>query len=802
MRGKVVCSEGTLALGSIGNCKIVVPAAIIKSINMFTDIKDELHNQEPDMAEATATANTLADISTLITQQSKNYNDGSRLGLSESNEKVRPRRGRVAEHPCWELVQRVDEHNCMICKICSKVVKCLNTRNAMQHFSSCHPQIAVELDQSWQMKLQLKADFNRISSETALFHRNMWKRRGRAAEHPSWRYFCRINRKSSNCKLCGVHVAYACSGNLMKHLKSRHLAEFAITQREWEEILKVSSNVSGSEEQSPSNFLSYDYEDEQDEGLGGEGIEEEEDGKLLKLFADNNELFEQNNGNENDGSASNGILYFPEADSKLDDFDGQTTAEQHDAILESSIVDDTKITDVSETANRILQSIGFSSHPPKSPSPGLQQQGSWLSQTSLGTKMMHLKDVSAFRTIAGISEIYLMDLDPNNFTAQQQSVDSATFMIKRDPEKTFALVEATATASALADISAIISQQFTAQGDNSDDGISAVGRDLDHPCWDYMHKSDDLDSMVCRICTQRIKPVDIQKAIEHFMNCHPQIATEFEQSWQMKLQLKSSVNRPADEPLSSKEGSERRGGHGTEHPCWRYFTRNRKSADCRMCGTHVAYACSGNLMRHLRSRHISESVITQKEWEEIQKRKKQLCELRMMATANACGSEEQPSSNAVSYAYVDEEQDGSVTGAGEEYDGIVENDEQRYRKESSVSSSIASDIKMNGSSDAANRNMQAFTSAHNSTFEGISPKHQQNPGCPTGSGRSRTFSIGRNAAFQKRINSFVSGLAEELSSFPMQKSLVCMRRIRKFMDEQLLELDEVAQILDDDAGIS
>ncbi|VBB28311.1 unnamed protein product [Acanthocheilonema viteae] len=338
---------------------------------MFGDIKDELHGQEENMAEATATANTLADISTLITQQSKNYNDGSRLGMTESNEK-RPRRGRVAEHPCWELVQRVDEHNCMICKICSKVVKCLNTRNAMQHFSSCHPQIAVELDQSWQMKLQLKADFNRISSETSLFHRSMWKRRGRAAEHPSWRYFCRINRKSSNCKLCGVHVAYACSGNLMKHLKSRHLAEFAITQREWEEILKrkkqlcelrlkVSSNVSGSEEQSPSNFLSYDYEDEQDDGLG------------------NVELFEQSNGNENDGSAPN------EADSKLDDFDGQTTL-QHDAAIEPSIADGAKITDVSETANRILQSIGFSSHPPKSPSPELQQQGSWLSQTSLDTK--------------------------------------------------------------------------------------------------------------------------------------------------------------------------------------------------------------------------------------------------------------------------------------------------------------------------------------------------------------------------------------------------------------------------------
>lgn len=56
------------------------------NMNMFSDIKDELHGQEHDMAEATATANTLADISTLITQQSKNYNDG-RLGMTESSEK-------------------------------------------------------------------------------------------------------------------------------------------------------------------------------------------------------------------------------------------------------------------------------------------------------------------------------------------------------------------------------------------------------------------------------------------------------------------------------------------------------------------------------------------------------------------------------------------------------------------------------------------------------------------------------------------------------------------------------------------
>ncbi|EJW84957.1 hypothetical protein WUBG_04130 [Wuchereria bancrofti] len=56
------------------------------NMNMFSNIKDELHGQEQDMAEATATANTLADISTLITQQSKNYSDG-RLGMNECNEK-------------------------------------------------------------------------------------------------------------------------------------------------------------------------------------------------------------------------------------------------------------------------------------------------------------------------------------------------------------------------------------------------------------------------------------------------------------------------------------------------------------------------------------------------------------------------------------------------------------------------------------------------------------------------------------------------------------------------------------------
>lgn len=66
-----------------------------------------------------------------------------------------------------------------------------------------------------------------------------------------------------------------------------------------------------------------------------------------------------------------------------------------------------------------------------------------------------------------------MDVGPNTFVLQQQTIDSPAFVIKQDPEKTFVMVEATATASALADISAIISQQFTSQSDNSEDGLSS-----------------------------------------------------------------------------------------------------------------------------------------------------------------------------------------------------------------------------------------------------------------------------------------------------------------------------------------
>lgn len=38
-----------------------------------------------------------------------------------------------------------------------------------------------------------------------------------------------------------------------------------------------------------------------------------------------------------------------------------------------------------------------------------------------------------------------------------------------------------------------------------------------------MHKSDDLDSMICGVCAELIKPIDIQKAMDHFISCHPQV---------------------------------------------------------------------------------------------------------------------------------------------------------------------------------------------------------------------------------------------------------------------------------------
>lgn len=36
-----------------------------------------------------------------------------------------------------------------------------------------------------------------------------------------------------------MRVAHACSGNLMKHLKSRHVREFVLTQAEWDKMQEV-----------------------------------------------------------------------------------------------------------------------------------------------------------------------------------------------------------------------------------------------------------------------------------------------------------------------------------------------------------------------------------------------------------------------------------------------------------------------------------------------------------------------------------------------------------------------------------
>uniref|UniRef100_A0A0M3IUZ7 BED-type domain-containing protein n=1 Tax=Ascaris lumbricoides TaxID=6252 RepID=A0A0M3IUZ7_ASCLU len=170
-----------------------------------------------------------------VFRQCNGFFDSNKSADSDDQQSHGGKRGRAPEHPCWEIMQRIPQDNCMICRLCSKQIMWINTRNAMQHLKSCNQQIADELERVWQSKLQLRADLNRFSEDS--FHFDRGKRRGRTTEHPSWFHFNRIDKKGANCKLCGVRVAYACSGNLMKHLKSRHVPEFVIAQKEWDEIL-------------------------------------------------------------------------------------------------------------------------------------------------------------------------------------------------------------------------------------------------------------------------------------------------------------------------------------------------------------------------------------------------------------------------------------------------------------------------------------------------------------------------------------------------------------------------------------
>ncbi|VDM50421.1 unnamed protein product [Toxocara canis] len=183
------------------------------------------------------------------------------------------KRGRTPEHPCWEMMERLLNDNCMICRLCSKRVMWINTRNAMQHLKNCNPSIAEELERIWQSKLQLRADVNKFSEDS--FRLDYTKKRGRTTEHPSWFHFDRVDKKGANCKLCGVRVAYACSGNLMKHLKSRHVPEFVVAQKEWDDILRKKKQLceirlmaatSESGDNSPQqDFPIYDVEDDGEE---------------------------------------------------------------------------------------------------------------------------------------------------------------------------------------------------------------------------------------------------------------------------------------------------------------------------------------------------------------------------------------------------------------------------------------------------------------------------------------------------------------------------------------------------------
>lgn len=48
----------------------------------------------------------------------------------------------------------------------------------------------------------------------------------------------------------------------------------------------------------------------------------------------------------------------------------------------------------------------------------------------------------------------------------------------------------------------------------------------------------------------------------------------------------------------------------------------------------------------------------------------------------------------------------------------------------------------------------------------------------------------------------VNGLAEDLVSFPMEKSLLCMRQIRKYMDEKLIGLEGSIQNSEVDTNVT
>ncbi|MFH4977287.1 hypothetical protein AB6A40_003996 [Gnathostoma spinigerum] len=365
--------------------------------------------------------------------------------------------------------------------------------------------------------------------------------------------------------------------------------------------------------------------------------------------------------------------------------------------------------------------------------------------------------------------------------------------------------------------------------------LAKRGRSAEHPCWDFMHKFPNDNCMVCRLCGSTVLWITSRNAMQHLRNLHPMVAKELENKWQVKMQLRSELRAVGDDTFRSEPFRKR--GRTAEHPSWLYFSRiDKKSANCTMCGVHVAYACSGNLMKHLKSKHVTEFVVAQKEWNEILRRKKQLCEIRLLATAN--GNDLESPSEFSSYG-VEQEGDDEPKSP---YGGV-------FHSEDNEESSLDTIGKSNEELQEGTESIEKISDDHDD------PSDRQTAPCSSASSfnDSADMSVGetvgrllrtmdfpssqdsipcsreprlitgelgsdligsvdrisrssiradRLCSFaNRRIQSFTASLAEDLALFPLEKSLLYMRQIRKFMDERLVEREGATLNSDDDCLI-
>uniref|UniRef100_A0A914ZIG6 BESS domain-containing protein n=1 Tax=Parascaris univalens TaxID=6257 RepID=A0A914ZIG6_PARUN len=247
-------------------------------------------------------------------------------------------------------------------------------------------------------------------------------------------------------------------------------------------------------------------------------------------------------------------------------------------------------------------------------------------------------------------------------------------------------------------------------------------------------------------------------------------------------------------------------------------------------------------MKHLKSRHVPEFVIAQKEWDEILRKKKQLCEIRLMAASGESGNNS-PQDFPVYDIGDDDEPIGSPVSRSASREGDVETQEtiedsttlekkfdnvQHVEKEepqqehkpleTTASASaqpipgtvtpIIGDTSGNDVSETVSKILQSMGVP---TYASTSNRHFYNgskgdsasalfmsstSGYGDGESASR---IGAIAA--RRIQSFVNVLADDLASFPLEKSLLYMRQIRKYMDEKLVESESSTFNSEDDTNI-